>query len=95
MLELTLLDITPMMESLKGVVMELQDCALNLLKSNCLWVWLVIFFTYWHNYEKFASYFVYTKWQLMQNEEVLISWRNIHLNLARHRVPLNCCELRK
>lgn len=43
-LELTLLDITPMMESLKGVVMELQDCALNLLKSNChLWVWLVNF----------------------------------------------------
>ena len=72
-----LLDITPMMESLKGVVMELQDCALNLLKGNChLWVWLVNFFTYWH-YEKFASYFVYTKWQLMQNEEVLISWRNI------------------
>ncbi|XP_019853270.1 PREDICTED: malate dehydrogenase, cytoplasmic-like [Amphimedon queenslandica] len=32
-LELTLLDITPMMESLKGVVMELQDCALNLLKD--------------------------------------------------------------
>lgn len=34
-----------MMESLKGVVMELQDCALNLLKSNChyLWVWLVNF----------------------------------------------------
>lgn len=30
---LTLLDITPMMASLHGVVMELQDCALTLLKG--------------------------------------------------------------
>ena len=32
-LELTLLDIPQMMEALKGVVMELQDCALTLLKG--------------------------------------------------------------
>lgn len=32
---LTLLDITPMMGSLHGVVMELQDCALTLLKGGC------------------------------------------------------------
>ena len=76
-----------MMESLKGVVMELQDCALNLLKSNChLWVWLVNFL-----HKKLVHIFVYTKWQLMQSEEVLISWQNIHLNLARHHMfLLNC-----
>lgn len=33
-LVMTLLDIPPMMESLKGVVMELQDCALTLLKGQ-------------------------------------------------------------
>ena len=32
-IELTLLDITPMMSSVHGVVMELQDCALTLLKG--------------------------------------------------------------
>lgn len=32
-IELVLLDITPMMTSLNGVVMELQDCALTLLKD--------------------------------------------------------------
>lgn len=33
---LTLLDIPVMMDSLKGVCMELQDCALTLLKGDCL-----------------------------------------------------------
>ena len=33
-LVMTLLDIPPMMESLNGVVMELQDCALTLLKGQ-------------------------------------------------------------
>lgn len=33
-IELTLLDIPPMMTSLGGVVMELQDCALTLLKGK-------------------------------------------------------------
>lgn len=33
---LLLLDITPMLPVLEGVVMELQDCALPLLKGNYL-----------------------------------------------------------
>lgn len=31
---LTLLDITPMMNALHGVVMELQDCAMTLVKGQ-------------------------------------------------------------
>ena len=44
---MTLLDIPVMMDSLRGVVMELQDCALTLLKGQWQETQIIIFYTWY------------------------------------------------